>query len=149
MYASSETLCISDFVMRTLQMIIVTGIGKNIQHMLKVKIYKFIKSRYTVRSFKFIIIWAGYDFKSRLATPPTLWPELSKWHFDLNCQSDTLTWIVNVTLQNWTEIMNRRVNSCIQAGFSIQLLTRSWIFFVEFWSVTLTNQIKMSAMLPI
>jgi hypothetical protein len=50
-------------------MIIVTGIGKNIQEMLKVKIYKFIKSRYTVRSFKFIIIRAGYDFKIILATP--------------------------------------------------------------------------------
>jgi hypothetical protein len=65
--------------MRTLQMIIVTGIGKNIREMLKVKIYKFIKSRYTVRSFKFIIIRAGYDFKIILATPLTL---------DLNCQSD-------------------------------------------------------------
>jgi hypothetical protein len=55
--------------MRTLQMIIVTDIGKNIQEMLKVKIYKFIASRYAVRSFKFIIIRAGYDFKIILATP--------------------------------------------------------------------------------
>jgi hypothetical protein len=43
-------------------MIIVTGIGKNIREMVKVKIYKFIKCRYTVRSFKFKIR-AGYDFK--------------------------------------------------------------------------------------
>jgi hypothetical protein len=39
-------------------MIIVTGIGKNIQEMLKVKIYKFIKSIYTVSSFKFIVVCA-------------------------------------------------------------------------------------------
>jgi hypothetical protein len=58
--------------MRTLQMIIVTGIGKNIQEMLKVKIYKFIKSRYTVRSFNFIIKEGYYDFGTILATPPTL-----------------------------------------------------------------------------
>jgi hypothetical protein len=42
-------------------MIIVTGTGKNIQEMLKVKIHKFIKSRYTVRLFKFIIIRGDYD----------------------------------------------------------------------------------------
>jgi hypothetical protein len=35
-------------------------------------------------------------------------------HFDFNCQ---------VTLQNSIEIMKRRVNSCIQAGCSIQLLS--------------------------
>jgi hypothetical protein len=57
--------------MRTLQTIIVTGIGKNIQEMLKVKIYKSIKSRYTVRSFNFIIK-GGYGFGIILATPPTL-----------------------------------------------------------------------------
>jgi hypothetical protein len=57
--------------MRTLQMIIVTGIGKNIQEMLKVKIYKFIKGRYTVRSFNFIIK-GGYDFGIIFATPVTL-----------------------------------------------------------------------------
>jgi hypothetical protein len=37
-------------------MIIVTGIDKNIREMLEVKIYKFIKSRYTVRSFKSLYI---------------------------------------------------------------------------------------------
>jgi hypothetical protein len=58
--------------MRTLQMIIVTGIGKNIQEMLKVKMYKFMKSRYSVRSFKIIIIRAGYDLKIILAIPLTL-----------------------------------------------------------------------------
>jgi hypothetical protein len=44
----------------------------------------------------------------------------------------TLKLYVFYTLQNSIEIMKRRVNSCIQGGCSIQLLIRSWIFFVEF-----------------
>jgi hypothetical protein len=60
-----------------------------------------------------------------------------------------LIWFVKVALQNSIQNMKLRVKSCIKHLALIQLLTRRFIICIEFLSVILTIQIKVSAVLPI